>query len=76
MAGSTEPASLHMRQPPAERVRFILILKLLGLLHSWLGEWLRTLALRLAGEGVGWALHALHPSRRNPNRTGESAVTE
>ena len=76
MAGSTEPASLHMRQPPAERVRFILILKLLGLLHSWLGEWLRTLALRLAGEGVGWALHALQPSRRNPNRTGESAVTE
>ena len=40
-----------MRQPPAERIRFILILELLGLLHAWLGEWLRTLALRLAGEG-------------------------
>ncbi len=55
--GSTNPPSLHMRQPPAERVRFILILKLLGLLHAWLGEWLRTLAHRLAGEGVDWSLH-------------------
>ena len=65
-----------MRQPAAERFIFIFILKLLGLLHSWLGEWLRTLALRLAGEGVGWALHALHPSRRNPTLVGDSAVTE
>jgi hypothetical protein len=43
------PPRLHMRQPPAERVRFILILKLLGLLHAWLSEWLRTLAQWLAG---------------------------
>ena len=76
MAGSTEPASFQVRQPPAESVCFILILKVLRPLHARFGERLRTLALRLAGEGVGWALHALHPSRRNPTLVGESAVTE
>jgi hypothetical protein len=52
-----------MRQPPAERVRFILILKMLGPLLAWSGAWLRVLALRLAVVGVDRSLHALRPSR-------------
>ena len=36
--GSPNPPRLHMRQPPAERVRFILILKMLGPLLAWPGE--------------------------------------
>jgi Na+/citrate or Na+/malate symporter len=42
-----------MRQPPAERVRFFLVLKMLGLLLARTGERLRVLAHRLAGAVVG-----------------------
>ena len=51
------PTFGKVRQPPAERVRFILILKMLGPLIACSGAWLRALALRLAVVGVGRSSH-------------------